>query len=895
MSEELIQKGYTEHGIKIGNYEFYDLGDTTLEQLKIYKIVPNKNYGNYKSKRPDGLLVDRQNKKQSEVIVCVEYKQPSEFRTDRQKKQAIQQCNTYTQIIDGKIGVITDGQVTFWINPKQDNEVNNYIDDATKIGRSYSFIRNEDKKDLSEPFIIQKQSETEYDKLDDDTKNTSDYIDRILSHINSQNSTLVSNQEVDPLSLARSVWQDIYINTGKDPTKCLYNVVELFIFKFLSDLGVLKDPYDFESLLNMYGRGIDDKGVLKYYAINSRAMIREKFPEGIDGTTIINGTIFVKSDGTPVPSQAHLFKNALKKYRAFGSLKNVKKEFKTKLFETFLKQSKDKSKLGQFLTPRKVVRAIVEMSDVENLPDGSRFCDPFCGVGGFLCESLHKTKRKNDFLPKNGVIKPKITYHGFDKGSDEEEERTVILAKANMLIYLSGIVEKYPTLTHEFAKAFNEIFYLLTDSNLGTLKKRIEKEEEKYDLILTNPPYITSGVTSIRDEIKTEKLSDYYTKGGQGVQGLALEWIIRALKKGGKAFIIIPYSILRITKNKDLRAFMRQECYLNCIISLPINTFFNTPQKTFILGITKKESNKQEQDFPVFTYLVSNIGETLNVDRFEIEGKSDLEKAKDWFNSYKGSPKTFPINEIDDLRCKLQSIEKFDKNPWIIDEWWSKEEKIELGIEEKVEFLTIEDLSEKLENIHNHSEEAIEQLNTGKFDFGKDFEVKEVKIMNICDRIKISKKYTKEDIDRNKGNIPVYSSQSSNQGIIGYVKEATVQDCSPQNTYLTFGDHTRTIFIRTTPFSVTDNIKVLKLKDEFRDKVNEEYIIRIWANLIPNLGYSRHWKEANNVILKIPINKGGDFDIEKQKEIAEKYIYVETLKEEIVDEMKSIIKSIKIE
>lgn len=695
MSEELIQKAYTEHGIIIGNYEYFDLGNTTFDQLKAHKIIPNKNYGKYKSKKPDVLLVDRRNNKKPRVIVCVEYKQPSELRTDKQKKETIQQCNTYSQTIGAKIGVITDGQVTFWINPIQNNEVNNYIDDVTKIERSYSFIRNEDKKDFSEPFVIQKQSETEYDKLEDDTKSTIDYIGRILSCINKQNSALTPNTQVDPLPLARSVWQDIYINTGKEPTKCLYNVVELFIFKFLSDLGVLEDPYDFESLLNMYERGIEDKEVLNYYAINSRAKIREKFPEGEDGTTIINGTIFVKADGTPVLSQAHLFKNSLKKYRAFGSLNNVKKEFKTKLFETFLKQSKDKSKLGQFLTPRKVVRAVVEMSDVENLQDGARFCDPFCGVGGFLCEPLHKTKRKNDFLPKQGKIIPNIVYQGFDKGTDDEEERTIILGKANMLIYLSDIVGKHSSLTHEFANAFNNIFYLLTESNLGTLKIVINEEKEKYDLILTNPPYITSGVTSIREEIKAEGLDSYYTEGGQGVQGLALEWIIRSLKVGGRAFVIIPDSLLLVAQNKNLREYLLKECYLNCLISLPTKTFFNTPKKTYILGITKKDNKKQVQNFPVFTYLVSNIGETLDVNRFEIEGKSDLEKAKDLFNSYKGSPKTFPVDEIGDLRCKLQPIDIFiNKDVWDFDRWWSKEEKIELKIEEEEYILTLEEFKE---------------------------------------------------------------------------------------------------------------------------------------------------------------------------------------------------------
>ncbi len=44
-----------------------------------------------------------------------------------------------------------------------------------------------------------------------------------------QISKLKSIDSVNPLGLARKVWQDIYINTGKAPTKCLYNVVELFI------------------------------------------------------------------------------------------------------------------------------------------------------------------------------------------------------------------------------------------------------------------------------------------------------------------------------------------------------------------------------------------------------------------------------------------------------------------------------------------------------------------------------------------------------------------------------------------------------------------------------------------------------------------------------------------
>lgn len=700
MSEELIQRNLLVSPIIVDFYTYYNIGNSTIEQLKNNKIIPDKNYGKYSKRKPDGLLIDRQNKDNVKVIVVIEFKQPSDFRTEKQKVEAVQQCNDVCQILDSEIGIITDGQVTIWINPREDKKDNEYLDKTTNVRRSYSIIRNEDKKDLSEKFFIQTKSESNFDKLQDDTKNTLDYIRRIREYVDEHNSELKPTEEVDPLGLATAVWQDIYINTGKDPTKCLYNVVELFIFKFLSDLNVLRSPYNFQFLIDMYNKGCNNKDVLKHYARNSRQEIRKLFPPSDkDGTTIINGTIFVDNKGNPVESQANLFRNSLKKYESFGSLKHVKKEFKTKLFETFLKQSKDKSRLGQFFTPRKVVRTIVEMSDVENLTDGSRFCDPFCGVGGFLCEPLHKTKRKSDFIPKNGKIRPRITYHGFDKGMDDDEERTVILAKANMLIYLSEVLEKNPTLTYEFSKVFNEAFHLISDTNLGTLSMKLNEEKEKYDLILTNPPYITSGVTSIKDELKSEGLDKYYTAGGKGVDGLALEWIIRALKKGGKAFVVIPDGILNTSQNKNLRKFILEECFLNCIISLPIKTFFNTPKKTFILGITKKNKSGEEQDFPVFTYLVSNIGETLNINRFEIEGKSDLEKSKDLFNAYKGSPKTFPVNEMGDPRCKIQTIKRFESETiWDIDKWWSDEEKITLGIKEEEKAITVEEFKNKLDD-----------------------------------------------------------------------------------------------------------------------------------------------------------------------------------------------------
>jgi len=648
------------------------------------------------------LLIDRRSKKTPQVIAVLEYKKPTEFQTDKQKKDAIEQCNDLCQILEAKMGIITDGIVTYWINPNHPEEKNEYKDRTKGTKRSYSFILNDDKQKLQKKFFISEVNEKEIGKLDDETRETYQIIERILSETGNTNSILRATEKTDPTSLARSVWQSIYISTKDNPTACLYNVVEVFIFKFLSDLGVLTKDRSFNHLLGMYKDGYPNKEVLEHYATKCRKKIKELFKEGSDGTGIINGTIFVNRSGEPVLSQATLFKDTIEKYAKFVDLRNIKKEFKTKLFETFLKQSKDKSKLGQFFTPRKVVKAIVEMANI----DKAKFiCDPFCGVGGFVLEPFQvSSSLKSKFYPKNGKIKPAIRLLGYDSGREDSDEqrRTIILAKANMLIYLSDLVEKNPTLHDEFANLFNNTFHFLSDSNLGTLKEEFENEEEKPDLILTNPPYITSGVTTIRKQIEEEGLADDYKNSGKGVEGLCLKWIISNLKRGGSAFIILPDSIFNVFANDVLRNEIREKCYINCIISLPLKTFFNTPKKTYILGITKKNCDEDKQTFPVLTYLASNVGETLDVNRFEIE-ENDLDKAKNLFNQFKGSPASF---KTDDPRCKIQPIERFEKEKyWIIDRWWSREERDALGVSEKEVILTIDEFKEQVANMGKRYDE----------------------------------------------------------------------------------------------------------------------------------------------------------------------------------------------
>src|SRR3989339_1309437 len=542
MSEELLQKDLVENPPKIGKWDFYNIGATTVKALKRYKKIRDTDYGILEKKKPDALVIQKK-----QVIAVIEYKTPQEFKTEAQKNKAIKQEIEVAKKLGAKIFIATDTKESVWVNALTNNR-----------------IKDEEGKEIKYLF------DPKDDKL-------AEMIQKINESINEQNDNIKPKKLINPTNLAKSIWQDIWSVSGATPENCLYTFVELFIFKYLSDLEVLQEPENFEYLMNLYDKR-DQGFVLEYYANTVRPKIKELFPQNIDDkTTIINGTIFVSKDQKAVKGYSTTFKTVLDKFNKYGKLEHIDYDFKSQLFESFLKESISKKNWGQFFTPLKIVRAIVEIAK-DDIKEGIKICDPACGVGKFLLEPLITRLNYLYEINKNG-INPQISIHGFDKGFDKDEQKTIILAKANMLIYFSDLIKENPGLTKDFSNLFNERFVLKTNSILGTLSDPIENE---YDLILTNPPYVTSGSSNLKEEIKKDgELENYYKINAMGVEGLFMEWIVRALKPNGKAFIVIPDGILNRQNDKNLRQFILDECYIDGIISLPTKTFFTTPKKCF--------------------------------------------------------------------------------------------------------------------------------------------------------------------------------------------------------------------------------------------------------------------------------------------------------------------------
>ena len=861
MSEELLQRDLQKNPEKIGKWDFYNIGATSVKALKEHGIIRNVNYGKEERKKVDALIVQQKN-----VIAVIEYKKPSEFKTKAQQIKAIKQEIEVAKKIGADIIIATDTKESVWVNVDTGN-----------------IIKEEDGKELKYNFIPKDEKLPEL-------------IEKIISSINEINDQIKPKKLVNPTDLAKQIWQDIWSVSGATPENCLYTFVELFIFKYLSDLSILGQGINFDHLQERYTYQIDnpDDEALEYYANTIRPQIKKLFPEGNDNTTIINGTIFVSKDQKAVRGYSTVFKKVLSKFKDYGKLEYIDKDFKSQLFESFLKESISKKNWGQFFTPLKVIRAITGMAK-DDIKVGSKICDPACGVGKFLLEPIF-TKLDQFYQVKSGKLKSKVTIRGFDKGFDKDEQKTIILAKANMLIYFSDLLKENPNITTQFADLFNESFLLKTNSILGTLSDAIENE---YDIILTNPPYVTSGSSNLKEEVKKDgDLVNYFKVNAMGVEGLFMEWIVKALKPNGKAFIVVPDGIFNRQNDKNLRKFIIDECFIDGIISLPLNTFFTTNKKTYILALTKKPDKKEKQKSPIFSYLVSEIGESRDVYRFDIEN-NDLSEAVTLYSFFKGNKDNFSkINT--DKRCKVFPFNFFEENiekSWIVDKWWSEEEKIEIGISEKKEKVGLLEFSSLVEDIAlsiSGFQEDIKELSEKK---KSELTYSNFKLKDLFSIERGKSRYTKKFGNENKGDFPVYS--ASNNAPLTHINSFDYD-----GNYLTWATNgfAGYIMVIDGKFSINADRGLLK---PIKENINIGYIKSVLEPIFRGLAKGRKGDKGEdeftkvypsmieNVEIKMPVNANEDFDIGVQKEIVNKIRFTEEVRT-IVTSYKHQLNNLKI-
>lgn len=102
------------------------------------------------------------------------------------------------------------------------------------------------------------------------------------------------------------------------------------------------------------------------------------------------------------------------------------------------------------------------------------------------------------------------------------------------------------------------------------------------------------------------------------------------------------------------------------------------------MTLRKKRDIEIKQDYPVFTYYCSSIGESLDVYRFDIDD-NDFQTAVTKYNLFrnckdKNNIESYLKPVFDDIRLKFLSIESFkEHSAWDIEKRWNDEEKSRWG------------------------------------------------------------------------------------------------------------------------------------------------------------------------------------------------------------------------
>lgn len=142
-------------------------------------------------------------------------------------------------------------------------------------------------------------------------------------------------------------------------------------------------------------------------------------------------------------------------------------------------------------------------------------------------------------------------------------------------------------------------------------------EEEKYDLILANPPF--AGSVDI-DNVAKDLLNLVKTKK---TELLFLALFIRLLKNGGRAAVIVPDGVLfgSSKAHKELRKMLVEGHKLDAVVKLPSGVFKPyAGVSTAILFFTKTNSGGTDN---VWFYDVRSDGFSLDDKRTPL-GASDL-------------------------------------------------------------------------------------------------------------------------------------------------------------------------------------------------------------------------------------------------------------------------------
>ncbi len=214
------------------------------------------------------------------------------------------------------------------------------------------------------------------------------------------------------------------------------------------------------------------------------------------------------------------------------------------LYEGLLEKttSERKSKAGQYFTPRALIDCMVRLVQPKV---GEIIQDPAAGTGGFLIAA------RRYVLPNEDAI--------FKLTKDQNYFQR----------YHAFVGMELIGMTHRLAVMNLMLHGIDTGVKLGDTLGPDGSDLGKADVILTNPPF-----NKFPEQVARADFS--ITAGGRKGSLTFVEHVVRALKPGGRAAMVVPDNVLfDDTTGKELRRWVMELCDLHTILRLPTGIFYS--------------------------------------------------------------------------------------------------------------------------------------------------------------------------------------------------------------------------------------------------------------------------------------------------------------------------------
>ena len=320
------------------------------------------------------------------------------------------------------------------------------------------------------------------------------------------------------------------------------------------------------------------------------------------------------------------------------SLSETNLDVKGLAFEQFM-DGFFKGDFGQYFTPRDIIKFIIKMVKPKREWD---VLDPACGSGGFLLHTLDfmREKAKKQYPDDHNInhIQKRYNYwHDFVANhlyGIEINDEIARVAKMNMIVHDDG---------HTNVISFDALDSIekMYDRNRGFQKNR-------FDLIITNPPFGSKINEKERPYLSSYELGNTYnkkgvpkTKNNQSSEVLFIERIWEFLKYGtGKAAIILPDGILTNSSMQYVRDFILEKFQLLAVASLPQYAFahFGAGVKASIIFVRKrKEKETPDENEPIFMAAPELIG----YDATGRETASQFDEIVEQYEKFQKDPTPF--------------------------------------------------------------------------------------------------------------------------------------------------------------------------------------------------------------------------------------------------------------